>query len=135
MEAEGVEVAEPPVDAVSAFDREWAVTLLERAMGDLSDEFAARQKPEAFAVLRRFLPGAHAPITIEEAAAALGSNANAVKSSVHRLRGRFREILRIAVARTVSAPHEVDEELMYLRTVLLSSPLPRISGLETRKNE
>ena len=62
----------------------------------------------------------------------LGTNVNAVKSSIHRLRERFRELLRAAVARTVSAPHEVDEELLYLRSLLFSQPIPHISGTENR---
>jgi len=100
------------------FDRGWAVALVNHALAALRAEFLARDKKREFEVLRQFLPGCDAPPSLEEAAAALGTNVNAFKAALHRLRERFRELLRTEVARTVSAPHEVEEELQYLRSML-----------------
>jgi hypothetical protein len=56
---------------------------------------------------------------MEDGAARLGMEVGTLKAAIYRLRGRFRERLRAAVAKTVAAPHEVDEELAYLRALLL----------------
>ena len=97
------------------FDRAWAVQILVRAMGRVEKETG----PEMFVVLRRFLPGSEAPPTYEEAAEESGRPVGTVKSDVSRLRKRLREIIRLEVALTVSAPHEIDEEVAYLHRMLL----------------
>jgi RNA polymerase sigma-70 factor (ECF subfamily) len=114
----GMELAaEEDVDA-GDFDREWALALVARAVEAVEAEFAAAGMAARFAVLRRFLPGAWTAPTYEEAAAETGLSLTALKSAVLRLRGRFREQLRAVVATTVAGPHEVDEELNYLRRIL-----------------
>jgi RNA polymerase sigma-70 factor (ECF subfamily) len=65
----------------------------------------------------------------ESVAARLGIPLNAVKTAIHRLRGNFRTVVRREVARTVSSPTEIDEELRYLRAVLASSERAAPSGL------
>lgn len=119
---DGIEPVCPSAPDVMEFDRGWAVALVENALADIARETQARGRGDEFEVLRHFLPGADETPTLEEAAARLGSNANAVKAAVHRLRSRFRELVRAAVARSVSAPHEVEEELVYLRSLLISQP-------------
>lgn len=116
-----------------SFDREWAVTLVNHALAALHAEFVARGKTREFEVLRKFLPGSVNPPAMEDAATILGTNANALKTALHRLRERFRELLRAEVARTVSAPHEVEEELQYLRSLLLNLPANGIQEAENRK--
>jgi RNA polymerase sigma-70 factor (ECF subfamily) len=115
------------------FDRAWAVALVNHALAMLQSEFLARDKKREFEGLRQFLPGSDAPPTLEDAAAALDTNVNAFKAALHRLRERFRELLRMEVAKTVSAPHEVEEELQYLRSLLLNVPPQRIQQAENRK--
>ena len=87
-------------------------------MAKVADSFS--EKP-IWGVLEKFLPGAGESPSYEQAAGALGITVGSLKTHVHRVRQQFREELRIAVARTVSAAHEVDEELSYLHRVL-SSP-------------
>jgi RNA polymerase sigma-70 factor (ECF subfamily) len=118
----GIEPPCPSASDVMEFDRGWAEALVENALADLARERQVRGREAEFAVLRHFLPGAGEMLTLEDAAERLGSNVNAVKAAVHRLRERFRELVRSAVARSVSAPHEVEEELVYLRSLLLSQP-------------
>jgi DNA-directed RNA polymerase specialized sigma24 family protein len=134
----GFQVADLSDPAAPEFDRRWAVTVVENALAHIAREFAARDKSAEFEILRRFLPGSAAAMTMDEAGHALGLNVNAVKAAIHRLRARFREVLRAAVAATVSAPHEVEEELRYLRSLLLenaASEMTRNSKAEMGKEE
>lgn len=128
---------ELPVEAETSggesFDRGWAVALVNCALAALRAEFVKREKAREFEVLRQFLPGCMCPPSLEEAAAGLGTNVNALKAALHRLRERFRELLRTEVAKTVSAPHEVEEELQYLRSLLLQVPPQRILEAENGK--
>ncbi|MBE7496316.1 MAG: sigma-70 family RNA polymerase sigma factor [Verrucomicrobiaceae bacterium] len=125
--------AELERDAGESFDRAWAVALVSHALAALQAEFVAREKTREFEVLRQFLPGSASPPSLDDAARALGTNVNAFKAALHRLRERFRELLRTEVARTVSAPHEVEEELQYLRSLLLKVPAQRILEAENGK--
>jgi RNA polymerase sigma-70 factor (ECF subfamily) len=102
---------------VLMFDREWALTILERALMRIREE--AGSDPAKFALLKQFLPGAAEQPTYEEAARRLGVSVAAFKSDVHRLRQRFRTLMRQEVAQTVSAPHEIEEEIEHLRRVLM----------------
>jgi DNA-directed RNA polymerase specialized sigma24 family protein len=104
----------PSEDADPEFDRAWAIEILVRAMSRLEGEsgFAS------FATLRGFLPGAADTPTYEEAAKASGRPVGTVKSDVNRLRKRLREIIRLEVACTVSAPHEIEDEVAYLHQIL-----------------
>jgi len=70
-----------------------------------------------FEALQGFLPGKEEP-SYQQVANALNLSVGAPKTAIHRLRGRYGAPLREEVARTVSAPAEVDEELRYLRTTL-----------------
>ena len=115
------------------FDRRWAVSLVENTLVTVAEEEQERGKAVEFAVLRHFLPGAEEAISLETAVSRLGTNLNTLKVSIHRLRARFRERLRAEVARTVSAPHEIEEELLYLRSLLLSEPKIGTSAAENGK--
>jgi RNA polymerase sigma-70 factor (ECF subfamily) len=100
------------------FDREWALVILENGLRALRQEFETVNDPNRFAVLSRFLPGSLEAPTYEEAAAQLGLTLPALKSELHRLRQRFKTLVRQEVASTVSAPHEIDEEMNYLQQIL-----------------
>lgn len=119
LAAEGIEVADVAEEIGRQFDSDWAFGLIRNALHALSDEFEAEGRAAEFASLRCFLPGAEAPPPYEQLSDQLGQPVAALKTKVHRMRQRFRELLRAAVARTVSAPHEVDEELTYLRQLLV----------------
>jgi RNA polymerase sigma-70 factor (ECF subfamily) len=114
-----VELAAPPDLGTIRFDREWALVILENALRLLEDEFVAEQKEKQFAVLRHFLPGAIASPSYEAAALQLGLKLPAFKSELHRLRRRFRTVVLQEVANTVSAPHEIEEEMAHLQQVLM----------------
>lgn len=105
---------EPAVaaDPEAEFDREWARESIARAMERLRAESKARGKGELFAVLAGSLAGEEP--ARDETAARLGMTAGAVKVAVHRLRARYRELLRAEIAETVSDPTEVDLEMRHL---------------------
>ena len=106
-------------DAV--FDRAWAMQLMDTALAGVAQPFLESGREREWNAISRFLPGAGGPPGYEEAAAQLGISLPALKTAVHRVRQNFRAELRAAVARTVSAAHEIDGELAYLHRVL-SSP-------------
>ena len=101
------------------FDRDWAHALIARALQDLEVENAS--KPGLFQVLRPWLDG-NATTTQQVAARELGISETAVKVAIHRMRVRFRELIRKEVAETVSQPSEVAEELRHLMAVVSASP-------------
>jgi RNA polymerase sigma factor (sigma-70 family) len=100
------------------FERRWAQSLLEQALKRLRAEFGAANQPEAYAVLRAFEPGEQQTLSYAEAASRLGISESAVKSKVHRLRQRHRELVREEIAQTVSTEAEVEDELRHLMKVL-----------------
>jgi len=98
------------------FDREWALAILANALRLVEDEYDGGDK---FAVLRRFLPGSLVSSTYEAAAAEIGLSVPALKSELHRLRRRFKAVVRQEIAGTVSTPHEIDAEMEHLQKVLM----------------
>lgn len=102
------------------FDREWALTVLEAALNRLRVDYEVSRGVAAFAVIKNFLPSAHMAVPDYNAAAAeLRMSVPTLRVEVHRVRKQFRELLRREVARTVSAPHEIEEELQHIKQVLL----------------
>lgn len=106
--------------AAKAFDQRWALTVLDEALSRLRDECRAGGKEQLFEALKDFVWGDKSAASYGEIGSAVGMSEGAVKVAMHRLRARFREVLREAIAQTVSTPAEVDEELRYLITVLAS---------------
>lgn len=100
------------------YDRRWALTLLDRTMAQLRDEFAVAGKAGEFNRLKVFLTADRADITYHEIAAGLGVSEGAARVAVHRLRKRFREVFREEIAHTVSSAEEIEEEVRYLMGVL-----------------
>ena len=103
-------------DPDAGFDREWARALIGQAMEALRAEAQARGKGELFRTLKGSLAG-EAPDR-SETAAQLGMTPGAVKVAVHRLRQRYRDLLRARIAETVSDPSEIEDEMRYLLTAL-----------------
>ncbi|MEO8428185.1 MAG: hypothetical protein ABI651_13830, partial [Verrucomicrobiota bacterium] len=100
------------------FERRWAQTVLEQAVKRLGEEYLASGRAELFEQLKDFQPGKHGALSYAEVGTRLGMSESAIKSAVHRFRGRHREILREEIAHTVARPEEIDEEIRYLLTVL-----------------
>jgi RNA polymerase sigma factor (sigma-70 family) len=96
------------------FDREWALTLLARVLSLLGDEFSRSCRAEEFGVLKGYLTGAKGELPYEEAARLLDMEAGAVRVRVHRLRKRYRELLKQEISSTLADPARIDEELSAL---------------------
>jgi RNA polymerase sigma-70 factor (ECF subfamily) len=99
------------------FERRWALSVLERVVERLRDEFVRHGRPEHFERLKVFLLGnSDAPYAV--LAAEMNTSEGALKVAIHRLRKRYRELLRQEIADTVADPAEVDSELRFLAAVL-----------------
>jgi RNA polymerase sigma-70 factor (ECF subfamily) len=99
------------------YQRNWALTVLERVTAALAAEFAAVEKLAVFEALKGFLTGDAGELKYSQAAAALGMSEGAARVAVYRMRGRFRDLLRAEIARTVADDGDVravDEELRFL---------------------
>jgi RNA polymerase sigma-70 factor (ECF subfamily) len=81
-------------------------------------ECDADGKAGRFATLKGFLTGARGELPLAEAARVLGLSLAAVKSVVHRLRERYRELVRAEIAETLAEGEDVEEELRWLFSIL-----------------
>ena len=123
------ETAEAFYDAPSAsdskaerlFELRWAKSVTASALNSLRGELQAEGKAELFEHLKSFLTGGNILPSYDDASARTGLPRATVKTHVHRLRQRYREIVRREIGRTVSAPHEIDDELHYLCRVLMQT--------------
>ena len=100
------------------YEKRWALTVIEAVLAGLRESYAAGSRLPVFETLKPFIWREQTTLTYAELALKLGLTEGAVKVAVHRLRGRYRELLRAEVAKTVATPGEVDEELQHLIAVL-----------------
>lgn len=107
-----------PVTPEQCYERQWALALLERVLENLEKENVAEAKGEVFKVLRQCLVGDRQALAYAALGEQLGMSEGAVKVAVHRLRQRYRALLREEIAHTVSTPGEVEGEMKYLFQVL-----------------
>ena len=110
-----------PADQVTPeqnFERRWALTLLDEVLRRLRSEYEQDGRAELFAALHPCLIGDRTAQPYAELAKKLGVSEGTVKAAVHRLRQRYRHLLRDEIAQTVAEPGEVDEELHHLFAVL-----------------
>lgn len=96
------------------FEREWALALLQRVLVRLRDEFTAAGQQARFEALCPHLVEPDQSTAYAETAAQLGLSEGAVKTAMHRLRARYRELYRHEIAALVSGPDEVEAELREL---------------------
>jgi len=96
------------------FERQWAMTLLDRTMAGLQEEYQSTGRARLFECLRSCLAKDESALPYAEIAVRLNLTEAAVKMAVQRLRARYREILRAEIADTVSSPEEIEEEIRHL---------------------
>jgi len=112
-----------PADVLTAdkiFDRRWALALLEQVLRRLREEYTRDGKEKQFEQLKPTLTEASRSVPYAEIAARLGTSEGAVKVAVHRLRQRYRELLRAEIADTVAGAEDVDDEIRSLFAALAS---------------
>jgi RNA polymerase sigma factor (sigma-70 family) len=100
------------------YERRWALTLLEHVLGHLEAEYADAGNRKLFDCLKEFLSDEPGHPSQAQIAAELGMSENAVKQAFHRLRQRYRQLLREEIAETVAVPGDVEDELRHFISVL-----------------
>jgi RNA polymerase sigma factor (sigma-70 family) len=100
------------------FDLRWAATVVEQALRRLREECESQGKLRAFEALRPCLGAEREDVSYPTLSQTLGVPEATVKRLVHRLRQRYRTLLREEVAETVANPAEIDDEIRHLCGVL-----------------
>ena len=100
------------------FERRWALTLLDTVLQQLRSEYEAEGKAEVFAALNSTISGGTESQPYAILAEQVGLSEGAVKVAVHRLRKRYRQLLRAQIAQTMAEGEDVDEELQHLFAAL-----------------
>jgi RNA polymerase sigma-70 factor (ECF subfamily) len=100
------------------FERQWALAVLDHVMSRLREGFVASGKDALFDALTQTFTGSGETEHYAAIAEKFGTTESAIKSAAHRLRRRYRQLLRAEIASTVADPAEIDEELQYLMTAL-----------------
>jgi RNA polymerase sigma-70 factor (ECF subfamily) len=116
QDAESRYLREPAHDLTPehVFERRWALLLIERTLERVAEEMRGRGRTREFERLRPFLVEEASDDSYRAASTELGMSEGAVKVLIHRLRRRFREQLRAAIAETVASPADVDDEIRHL---------------------
>ena len=107
-----------------AYEKRWAITLLDRVLAALREEYAAAGNARVFEELAGLLWGKDTGVSYAQIGERLGMSDGAVRGAMHRLRERYRGRLRAEVAHTVAHPGEVEEELRYLIQVVSEGNSP-----------
>ena len=100
------------------YERRWALTLLEHVMQQLRCDYEAKGKVAVFDACKPFLTGAADGPGYSDVAANLEMTEAAVRVAVHRLRERYRDLLKREVSQTITDPDAVDDELKRLRSAI-----------------
>jgi len=118
--AEGRHHQEPldQLDPEKVYEKRWAETLLQRVLDRLRGEWERKDMARDFDELKPFLVDKQAGGTFADAAAHAGVTEASLKWAVHKLRQRYRELVRDEIAQTVSTTEEIEDEIRYLFTVL-----------------
>jgi len=107
-----------PMTAEMIYERRWALTVLERVLSRLKDEYCAADNIALFDSLKELLPDEPGSPSQAEIAARLGMTENAVRQAFYRFRQRYQSLLREEIAHTVATPADIEDELRHLIAVL-----------------
>jgi len=102
----------------SVFARRWALSLLANVMAKLRGEYDGMGKADYFDRLSPLLDGDPPAKGYGDLAGELGASSGALRVAVHRMRRRYRELLRAELAEMVSSPEEIDDEIRFLLAAL-----------------
>jgi len=104
--------------AEGIYERRWALTLLEQALVRLEKEYQSAGHADLFDKLKPLLTDEPGRASQASIAAELNMTENAVKQALHRLRQRYRVVLRDEIADTVALPTDIEDELRHFIAVL-----------------
>lgn len=102
------------------FERNWALSLLECAFSRIRAEYTRAGKSLRYEQLKLILTGPSRSIPYAEVAGRLGTSEEAIATAVHRLRKRFKTVLREEVAATLADPADIDDEIRAMFDALKS---------------
>jgi len=105
-------------DPAKTFEQRWASTLLNTVLTRLKDEFDMTGRSDLFDALQAHLWGDSQSIPYPQLAEQFGLTLANVKTTAHRLRQRYRELLREEIAHTVALPSQIDDEIRHLMKVV-----------------
>lgn len=100
------------------FDVRWAATVAERALRSLQEECASLGRQRVFDTLQGALIADREEVSYPTFARELSVSVPEIRNALHRLRQRYRQLLRKEVADTVESSDKVDSELRYLVSAL-----------------
>jgi DNA-directed RNA polymerase specialized sigma24 family protein len=100
------------------FERRWALSILEKVMARLQAEFVNAGKADQFEILSLFLNQDSDDIRYAELAGQINMTVGAMRMSVHRMRRRYRRLLREEITETVARPNDIDDEIRFLVSTL-----------------
>lgn len=106
------------------FERVWALTLLDNVLSSLRAEWEDRGKGALFEALKMRLTGEELPRSYEDLSEEFGMSASSIKVAAHRMKVRFRALLRQEILETVSDDGELERELKDLQSALAGDPPP-----------
>ena len=111
--AEARYVTEPSSEETpeKIFHRQWGMSVLQNALQQLRSQYEHDEKLEWYEALSRFLIGNHPKVSHESLAQNLDTTVSAIKSAIHRMRTRFRQVIRNQIAATVSSEEQIEEEI------------------------
>jgi DNA-directed RNA polymerase specialized sigma24 family protein len=121
-ESENRFISEPFHEATpeKAFDRSWAMTIIENTLAQLREEYAGSGKAELFDLLQPYMSGDRDEPAYSSLALQRNTTEAAIKMAVVRLRRRFGQLLRAHIGQTVASSEDLDEEVRYLFAALAS---------------
>jgi RNA polymerase sigma-70 factor (ECF subfamily) len=107
-----------PMTPDQIYERRWALTVLERVLSRLKDEYHDAGNAALFESLKELLPDEPGSPSQAETAARLGMTENAIRQAFYRFRQRYQSLLREEIAHTVATPADIEDELRHLIAVL-----------------
>jgi len=107
-----------PVTAEMIYERRWALTVLERVLSRLKDEYRAAGNAALFDALKQLLPDEPGSPSQAEIAGQLDMTENAIRQAFYRFRQRYQSLLREEIANTVATPADIEDELRHLIAVI-----------------
>jgi RNA polymerase sigma factor (sigma-70 family) len=107
-----------PMTAEMIYERRWALTVLERVLSRLKDEYVTADNAALFDSFKELLPDEPGSSSQAEIATQLGMTENAIRQAFYRFRQRYQALLREEIANTVATPGDIEDELRHLIAVL-----------------
>lgn len=116
---DGLDIADPRCkEPDRVFEREWALAVLERALARVRSDAVRAGKARVFDRLSEFILETPEPADYDHAGSDLGMARGTVAVTVHRLRERVRNQVRVELSQTIARDRDLDAEMAALRNAI-----------------